>query len=680
MPLFPLVVLTSSIFLEGSVSKGMRYERRKYSQTLLGRSGSEPNGGLPYCSLVDANLTGTLGIPSWTKAYLGPNRNSAFVNVALSSSDHESQVLNLFNSGTEPMESSAVPVTHSLYYSKQSQLNRIIVKLTSSQATGLIDDANFGTLVSPTASINQPLKFNFSVPVTGKLTDIKIWVEIVMLSSSNAVSSTGSAGALLWAAITGNYQPLESLGISLRSPNVSWPRHWAHPIMNDPGYNAHATLTGTGANILEHTRDPQEFYRDSFLIWESPALFDTDYWTFPIFSTGNVTVGLTRQTLPVWERDWGMRTVFYDGSPISNPRFFSIITNSVEMQANGAPCVSGTWPTLNTVNPGTYQHGNNVPWYTDSGSWGNNSAVLNGYNVAGSPPSGWLTGPGGTANPGEWPTTGSNLGATSVRPMYPFLDPLYQGLYPPSSPPSKWSAGLPAPPGIGFPYPDYQQWQGFRPGLRDTEISGTWTLMFARPPSGSVDLGESVNPWMFVRQARIEIVYSQNRGGTGVSRIFSRGKSPRRGGPRFLGVISGSDRYHNSDTGASAQGCFVHSTWTTEQTTPGTIFGIFIGTGSAPADVALEWRLSGGVLAAASGSGPAWLTNNSYGMPAIPFVSWSLGFPIVPVPISSSVNPLSVIFPSKNLDGAKHLATSADEANPRKTLVQIAQGLSTGSH
>ena len=680
MPLFPLVVLTSSIFLGSSVSKGMGYERRKYSQTLLGRSGSEPNGALPYCSLVDANLTGTLGIPSWTNAKLGSNRNSAFVNVSLSSSDHESQVLNLFNSGTEPMESSAVPVTHSLYYSKQTQLNRIIVKLTSSQATGLIDDANFGTLVSPTASINQPLKFNFSVPVAGKLTDIKVWVEIVMLSSSNAVGSTGSAGHLVWAALTGNYQPMESFGISLRSPNVSWPRHWAHPIMNDPGYNAHATLTGTGGIILAQTGDPQEFYRDSFLIWESPALFDLDYWQNPAFTTGNFVGGLVRQNIPIWGRDWGMRTVFYDGSPVSNPRFFSIITNSVEMQANGAPCVSGTWPILNSVNPGTYQQGNNVPWYTDSGSWGNNSAVLNGYNVVGSPPSGWLTGPGGSANPGEWATTGSNLGAVSVRPLYPLLDPLYQALYPPGSPPTKWSAGLPGPGGVGFPYPDYQQWQGFRPGLRDTEISGTWTLMFVRPPSGSVDLGTSVSPWMFVRQARIEIVYSQNRAGTGISRIFSRGKNPRRGGPRLWGVISGSDRYHNGDTGASSQGCFVHSTWTTEQTTPGTIFGLFIGTGSSPSDVALEWRLSGGILAAASGSGPAWLTNNQYGMPAIPLASWSLGFPIVPVAISASANPLSVIFPSKNVDGGKSLRISADEVNPPKTLVQIAQGLSTGSH
>jgi hypothetical protein len=62
------------------------------------------------------NIT-TGSVPSWTNRHI---RNSAFVMTSLSSSDHESQVLGYYRSGTEGIENSPVPASRSLYYSKRT--------------------------------------------------------------------------------------------------------------------------------------------------------------------------------------------------------------------------------------------------------------------------------------------------------------------------------------------------------------------------------------------------------------------------------------------------------------------------------------------------------------------------------------------------------------------------------
>ncbi len=672
-------VTTSSIDIGQSISHGRHWERVDYREQLLGVA---PSGLGSGSSIASAPITGT-NIPSWTKAYLGPNRNESYLVQSLSSSNHEVTQLNCFLSGTEAIENSPVSSTRSLYYSKRSSYQTLTVKLTSSQATGLYDDLNFGTLIDATASINQPLKFHFPVNQTGTLVDIKVWVEMVTLSGNLAAPSTGSAGHLVWAAVdsSASYLPLESFGISLRSPNCSWPNHWAHPIMNDPLYLASTVITGTGAQILLDTTDPQEFYRDSFLLWEPPSLSDTVFLNHIGYSDtmdSGTVVGKARQRQPHWGRDLGMRTVFYDGSSHPNPRTFQR-NIAQDYQAEGAPNVSGALIAygsglLVVPGTGTYVHGNNAPWTSDSGSWGGYGNVMYGNATPfGSPPAGWLNGLGGVALPAEWPTTGVNYGAPTLRPLYPLLDPIYQKME--GDRPSGWIAQI---------FQHAQTWRGFRPGLRGTEISGSWTLMFSRPISGAQDNGEvrptSVLPWAFVRQCRLELTYQTFRGISGFPAFskFSRGRTPQHG-EKFVALNWGSDLYSDDNMSPVSQGAFLHATYIPDNGfgSVNRSFGIAIGTGSAVSDTALEWNLTG-ALADISGATPGWLTNNIYGMPAIPALSWSLA-PRVPVTGAIGPGP-SAVFPSKLLDHPQRLVKVAQSLKPPRTLARLAAELLTGSN
>lgn len=663
--MMPYVQQTSGNILQvGDFS----YQENQLKNTLLGLRQS----GLGTGSSAIVATPYTASIPSWTNYKLG--RNFSFVTTTLSSSDHESQVLNCFRSGTQPLEVTAVPASATLYYSKQTRMNQVVVKLTASQATGLYDDANFGTLVDSSASVISPLTFKFNVPVTGRLTDVKIWVEICTLSGNVAATSTGSGGHLVWAALDGatTYQSLESFGISLRSPNVSWPGHWAHPIMNDVMYQAQLFSTASDPNFVSaiNVKNPPEFYRDSYLLWEPAPLFEFAYTSQtaggagyrapaePAFGFG-ASVARMRANFPTWGRDLGMRTVFCDGSPYVNPRVF-YNELSPWLAANGAPNVTGSWPNLASAGTlsGTYQQGNNVPWTGDSGSWGNNDGGGLSAYIGGSPPAGWLSGPGGVAAVNEWPTTGSNLGAPTLQPMYPFLDDVYQ-MY--LSDNGKWYAGLLVTP-INDPYPGHLQWRGFRPGLYDTEISGTWSLMFCRPASGSTSSGV-VNPWMFVRQARLELWYVTGRRPS--ARNHSRRKGPNKGAAKFWGKISGSDRYHYTDTGPSAIGAFEHVTYQSTQQSPEAYFGFFLGSGSDGTTSAVQWWLSG-ALSDLSGTAPGWLTNNRFGMPDIPFSSASLY--AGPATDVTTIHPQDIISDRPLLAGARLVSDAAVDANPPQKL------------
>ena len=655
--------VSSSVDLEGSISFGRHHVRAMHREILLGADHGYSGVGSGSSYL---NQPVSASSPSWTRAYLGPGKNQSGVITVLSASDHEVSVLNAYRTGLEAAEVSPVPLSQSLYYSKKTSFQSVIVKLTSSSPQGIFDDVNFGTLIDSTSSIGQPHKFNFNVPVTGKLVDVRVWVEIVTLSGTNAVGSTGSSGHHVWPGIVGQtVLPLESFGISLRSPNVSWPGHWAHPIMNDPAYAVYPTSTASN-NVLDNTisnlRNPPEFYRDSFLIWEPATLFNP---THP---------DVMRLTIPTWGNDLGMRTVFCDGSKYKNPRICSPGI-PVDFNANGAPNVFGQWPSYpGTISgsAGTWQNGNNAPWTTDSGSWGNNSAVLASLGAqAGSPPNGWLTGPGETAGANEWPTTGSNIGAPDLQPVYPFLDAVYQKFT--GSIPNWYSGGILGSP-IDFLYNDHLTWAGRRPGLRGTEVSGTWTLMFCTP---SVSFYSGSAAWTFVRQARLELLYTQNRP-VALRRNSGRDRTPTDGAPILLGLISGSGNYRIDQVDVpSEQECFVHATFIESQARPDASFGLSLGTGSNDPTTALVWSLSGAIQSV-SGTNPGWLTDNFYGMPAIPASSWSLAVrdPVDPVP---ATDPFKTIFPRKILDGARTLPIVSRDDNPPKTLDRLAAEFLTGS-
>ncbi len=453
--------------------------------------------------------------------------------MSLSSSHNSERLANYFVSGTEPVESSPVPASATLYYSKNTGYQRIIVKHTASaldvvnavgttsvtgvflpyifiagkgvdvsMVTGNLDfgpsTGTFGGRYQSTPTTAAEIY----IPVTsfGKIVDIKVWVELVHVSSS------GNGG--------GAY-PLGSTVIALRSPNVTWGN--AHPIRNDKNLKmVYTTNTDFGGDFPNGTYSLQTYkslvgnqpdqyfgpkissmFKDTFILWEGPGYFqkfsgpwDVEYAN-GLDGTDTGTTGLfVTNHYPCFQRDRSMRVVFADSAQVTNPRHHTPVSTSGNF--SGAP------------NAGIYKvevasaFGFDCPWTSETEISGANT-----FAAAGSPPTGWLTGPGGTNGVNEWPTTGSNYGASSIRPLYPMLDPIFQ----------KKRFGSEALRLSGQVLTDpvnrintvvnsnQDSWTGFRPGLRGTEINGTWTLLI------SLSGWSGANPPpMYFRQVRLEFI------------------------------------------------------------------------------------------------------------------------------------------------------------------------------
>ncbi len=659
------VVMTSSISIQGSVSFGRLYERGKYNAVLMGRPAQNSVGAPPYSTVVvdsAGQLTGTFVSPSWTHSSIGSNQ--AFVGVVLSSSFVETKTLNHFLSGTQALETTAVPASGNLFYSKNTRFKTIVVKHTASffdtvipttgtvpvsfsASVGVICTSVTGALVPAQAnSINNPATIFMNVPVSGRLMDVKIWVDLAHLSSA--------AG--------GQTKPLAMLGISLQSPTVSWGH--AHPEYNDLNFKIQSQFPGAFPTPYPN------FYNSSFLLWEGNGQGPFAGMAFPgpdvggVGGDGDGHGGFNSSHYPSWDKDHGMRTVFTDGSPTPNPRHLYSPT-SPSGNFIGAPNKSE----LLNITASAAAYGINVPWISeDVGFDPNNPAP---YTAAGSPPAGWRTGPGGSNDINEWPTTGVNYGASTLRPLYPLLDAIYM----------KKTLGtergydggvVPVPP----PTPD--TWRGFRPGLRGTEISGTWKLMIVSSFNSD---NTSANMAVIFRQARLEITYETpiSAEPTRFRRSVVRHQPRRARFERYLFGISGSDASNVGTSAGTNLDYFRNDiyTLTPDDGEVGRTFGILLNSGSTTQDYALLYRLSGS-LASISGNVPGWLLNNQFGMPMIPVSSASL----VPPSVSASIVPssaLGTIFPRKVLDGARRLSDEANDVNPTRTLVQLAADFVSGS-
>lgn len=665
---FSPAVISSSILIEGSVSKGRGYERKKLNSILLAQPvtsiGRTP---FPSPTVMDVGLTGTFESPSWTHNSVGFNQ--AFVGTALSSSNYQNLIFNTFTSGTEPLEVTAVPASATLYYSKASTLRTVIAKHTASaldltvQVTGTTPTsfaANTGTLCSLVtgsglvgsggnpapfcASTNNPASFFISVPVSGRLVDIKVWVELAHISAS-----------------AGTYDPLAMLGVSLKSPNITWGH--AHPIYNDQLFQQQALSDHFSASI-------PNFYRDTFLLWEGPALSPiggdqrqiTNGAIYP--STADhgasdpLTGGFNRQKYPCWNLDRGMRTVFSDGAQVPNPRHLYSPT-SPSGNFIGSPNASFG---INSA------YGNDCPWTSDATI----PPGTQSRQAAGSPPPGWLTGPGGSANVNEWPTTGVNYGASTIRPVYPLLDPIFIkkviGTEVTFMSSSVYS---------NQPTPD--QWRGFRPGLRGTEISGTWTLYIVNNfNAGSFAQGDAMD--LYFRQFRLEITYETPISSRVVTRRSFLSSAPRAANqPVYLYSISGTAKSNFGTLSGSAPDYFKTQVYVTSPGTGeiGRTFGVVVNSGSltkigldpSEANYALLYRLSGS-LAGISGSAPGWLFTGQGGMPIIPESSATL-VPFVAEPIRT-VPFTNFMQPRRDLDIPSRLADVAFDANPQVRLRDLA--------
>ncbi len=683
--------------ISSSVTFGQVRATNLYNRILL--AGGTQGTGQPYSTVISAV---TESSPSWTNRHVS---SQAFVNVDVPQTASTEPLMNYFRSGTQLLESSSVPASDDLFYSKNQRYMTLMVKKTASffdtvvPFSGVIVPASFaagtGTLITAVTGANMPqLSSSFRYPATiridvpqkGKLVDLKVWVELIQ--HSGGVSRP---------------HPLGNLGIALRSPNLRWGH--AHPIRNDPAMIAAYQSTSSlfFSSILPVNNDagldrwypPANFYRDSFLMWEGQGF----YQTFAGGSPAASTLPLGDAMYPCWQRDRGMRTVFADAAAVPNPRHHFHIEKLQNFSGSrtvnnphttpsgnvwyGSPNANGTLLLNPTKQPTPYHDaaswaifevgvssfGNDWPWTSDRTVF----PATESHQTAGSPPPGWLTGPGGTNATNEWPTTGVNYGAESIRPLYPFLDSIF-GVkkigdeYRMVGTDSATSTGdnnvLPIIPKPG-------EWRGFRPGLRGTEISGTWELLIAGPIGLEYTLVAS-QAWCdtYFRQVRLEFTYEQNVGPTSVRTRSSSRLAPRRATDVFLCQISGSDKM---GLFSGSWDSFVTQIYAAGQpeSEVGRTFGVRLNSGSFnPNSYALIYKLSGS-LADASGSAPSWLLNNQFGMPMISEPSASLApyEPYITEPLPSPQTALTV---NRVLDGPRRLADTAEVHNPPLSLSQVA--------
>lgn len=228
----------------------------------------------PVLSVVTASSVSTDQIgypPSWTQHFIGLSHG--FVMPTLSSSAHESQILNAYLSGTEKLENTVVAASGAVYYSKGRKLRTLLYTLTASSnltssfgsdpfsyqaftglnhsfnntisgtnadesGTGLIDNYNgIGTWVNNGPSqieqagrskyvplsgnyiqntIDFPAHFKINVPERGRIVDVKVWVEFIHDIRGGRGPITGSAYASMITNGSGEY----SSNTDTTRPNV----------------------------------------------------------------------------------------------------------------------------------------------------------------------------------------------------------------------------------------------------------------------------------------------------------------------------------------------------------------------------------------------------------------------------------------------------------------------------
>ncbi len=660
------VIISSSFYIESSISTGRSYEKKKLNAKLLGLQRYQTDKPpWPSIAVMDLNPTGTFVQPSWTNVNAGFNQ--AFVGLSLTSSYVETKSLNYFLSGTEPLENSPVPASASMFYSKASRLQTIMVKHTASASdtnfyfsgtttpigpfapgtgvlcntvhgSGTVVDVDFGP---PIAAPNNPACILISVPVSGKLVDIKVWVELVHISGTDGGGAGNHTG------------PLSTLGLSLKNPNLTWGH--AHPIYNDKKFQQQQPPNVT--DISERPPLTQNFYENSFLLWEGSAL-----WLSPYGPAASALSYSDTDHMPCWQSDRCMRTVFSDGSPVENPRHLELGTTPF-FNFSGAPneiiAIANSWNTPRSS-------GFNVPWTS-------NETISHQYQAAGSPPVGWLTGKGGVTGTNEWPTTGSNYGTNSLKPIYPMLDSIF--IHKPYDPVIA-DGQLQNTDGTSTP----QEFIGFRPGLRGSEISGTWQLMITNNTIIASGPLAGINPMdLYFRQVRLEITYEtpQSSNPNNVRKQTAH-QSRRANSNILIGRISGTDALSGlagSGTGLDAGVTEVYTTAPSDSGI-GRTFGMSFNSGSFDTDYALLYRLSG-ALGDKIGEVPWWLTKNESGMPTIPLASSSL---VAPADFGQTVNSgFAAAIPNVINGGLQTLADVASNINPQRTLAQLATDFVSGS-
>lgn len=678
----------------GSLDLMRRRQRNNYDRLITGGILRSEVGESP-----DRSLSGNFGIvsgssnyanqfatvPAWTQHQIG--KHHAFVAPALSASgeQHLAGRLNTFFNGTEALERTAVPASRSLYYSKAQRMVYKIYKLSASIDLPVnpitLEQYPFtGEITAPRSifvtasgsyranSYFNPSVFEIDIPDYGRIRDLRVWVEFI----HDVRSGTGSIGTVSPLP----YQGIGNVQVAIRSPNVTFKS--GHPLWNDPK----AANFGLRGSLVNLTGSSNQFGDDRY--HKIPSLLDSAYllWAGHNVDRDDLSVTLSEpnSNYVSWDNDIDMRTIFWDGSSQFNPRHLdTLLPNAVEAspgQLDGSVlnltgALSGGAPnnaafTIAAAACGFLApaaSGTNAPWILDprlqSGSIRHSDFITS--VIGSSPPSRWLTGPGGTAAAGEFPTTGSNLGPMTIKPVYPILDDVFVEKK------TDEAVGNPNYAKFGLP-PFHPKLIGFRPGLRGTEIHGKWQLLIGvGTVSGSANFPfDPVNGMVaharagiWFRQFRLEFIIDQ--GGEPADFYPSKGLRFKR--PSYVPTRDGKRRVQIM-SGAASWDLGIDYVLTRTDPAYGRFIGIMDATGSS-ADFAIFTRLTG-VLAdqlAVSSSlpSPSGTAHTLYS-----YLHNEFGTPYIPISSGSGIAPAFQFF--ERLDPLKGKTLISEVIQPKPII------------
>lgn len=612
-------------------------QKSQLAATLLGTSSSAVVG---FGSDVSRELS-AITPPSWTQVAAGLNHSHA--SQPISASQYVSRALNAWSSGAVAVETTAVPYRQQFFYSKEQTLQKnIYYHLPSSAALGLNRSDFLGASASYTevlgstrpeyvldgmyysafgiseAGTGSYFQVPIDVPDSGRLVDIKVWVEMFF--------SGTTTGSFEW----GDKADVGSLGniaIALRSPTVKGFGN-GHPIRNDSNYPTKKVSL----------RDA--WLTDSFILWEGAGVYAPSLQAI----RNDVNIGLPGfADRPEWMRDFAMRTVFWDSAPQQNPRHLGRIRSG---ELAGVGDLTASAPNAVAFGNGVV-FGNNTSWYNTSSS--------NGVPQSGSPPSGWLTGPGGTPAAGEWNTSGTQRGPTHLQPLYPLLDSVFCQKLDPLS-------GYQTQLGTFNQYGTAQpRWRGYRPGLRGTEISGRWHLV--------IFVGLNVMAVRF-RNVRLEITYDKNRPPI---RQTTRDRAGRRPGPagfkpHIWNYISGSGFTRVSvSVGLEDIDSYPTAIWITDQPASRVNRTVGITDNTASTDYAVFTRPVGVLQGDDEAHARLSYLRNEFGTPYIPLSSGSASSSEFLTELSSSATQVYEYFNPKPSVGGKRTLSEVVRAGRRSS-------------
>lgn len=413
--------------------------------------------------------------------------------------------------------------------------------------------------------ISNPRRVQFNVSEYGKIVDVKVWVEFLHDTCGMVEAfKRYEYGVSTWQYYSSAQGNLQNTVVTLKSPNVEF--YSGFPIGNCDKIaktKNYESISRKNLNEAYAYEKLQPIFLSSYLLWVGKY-----YLGVNITNHGDLSYS-------TWNYDYHMRTIFTDSSPNSNPlhlekyypnassswqgisthnitasahlapnSVFRDITKRLKNQTGASNC---DWYTVTPSIPTVT--GCFTPWFYDRDHWinpnlaGATASFPLSENVS-AVPKGWNTGPFVAGNypshvDGEYQTIGRSFGPNTIKPLYPLLSDIQEVIITENLLEADYEAQ-------GFPrIKKYDS--GFRPGLKGTEVHGTWELQFGMPQdtynnTGSYP-GSGYSPFgIWFRQARLEFIVDTGEDGCQNNTIrqrYNKKSNPVREQKKLVHIMSG---------------------------------------------------------------------------------------------------------------------------------------------